>query len=71
MTQTRKPRKCESCGHKGGALAPKRSEDFDAITDRVGMERQPTLWVCDGPTFAEDGPVECLHRMTSKGGLFR
>lgn len=67
----RKPSKCQACGHKGGTLGAGRSEDFDAITDRVGMERQPALWICDGDTFAEDGPVECLHRMTSKGRLFR
>ncbi len=66
METTRKPRKCQSCGHVGGVLAPSRSLEFDALATSAGLQPEQlaeTLWSCSGSTFAEDGPVACLRRM--------
>jgi hypothetical protein len=57
--------KCGSCGHKGGAREAQRSDAFDAIAVRSGLDPlvlAPTLSLCAGRLFDVDGPVECLRR---------
>lgn len=69
MTTTRKPTRCQSCGHRGGALELRRSEDFDALADQAGLDAKSLvsdLWLCSGRLFAADGPVECLRRSTAR-----
>lgn len=68
MTKTRKPSKCQACGHRGGALtlnAPTfEDEQLDTAAAASGIVLDAE-WLCSGATFADDGPTACLRRMTA------
>jgi hypothetical protein len=69
MTSTRKPRRCQACGHQTTLLTEKRSADFDRLARQSGLDPDdlvPSTWLCDGDPRDDDGAAACLRRLMAK-----
>lgn len=69
MSRTRKPSKCQACGHRGGTLTLTEVGFGNAEVDATAADCGVVLaaeWRCAGRLFDLDGPTACLRRMCAQ-----